>query len=176
MSAPAQTHEEKVLSSLLLVGVIVAGVAIVHEGPRFDNVIEGWNFFIIAFFAGALAGFLGWIRATGAAPALSFSAAHRNPWLAALVLGLAAAATASYLNRTFGAAGVRAVTAEIDAVSQGKGDRWHVTVKMPDGRYQRYLIPAETALALKNEQAVRMSIARGGLGFDYIASFEPARP
>ena len=175
MSEPARIHEERVLTSLLLAALVTAGVAMLREGPQFDNVMGGWSFFTIAFFAGALAGFLGWTRVSGATPTLRVSGAHRHPWLAALVLGLAFAAAASYLNRTFASPADRALTAEIDSVAEGKGDRWHVTVKTPDGRYQRYLISHEVAAALKNEKLVRMSIARGALGYDYIAGFEPLK-
>ncbi len=175
MNEPARIHEEKVLTSLLLAALVTAGVAIVREGPQFDNVIGGWSFFTIAFFTGALAGFLGWTRVSGATPTLRFSGARRHPWLAALVLGLAFTAAASYLNRTFAPPADRAITAEIDSVAEGKGDRWHVTVKTPDGRYQRYLISKDAAAALKNEKMVRLSIARGALGYDYISGFEPLR-
>lgn len=175
MNAPSKTHEERVLTSLLLVALITAGVALAREGPNFDNVIDGWNLFTIAFFSGALAGFLVWTRVSGVTPTFRLAGPHRNPWLAALVLGLACAAAASYLNRTFAAPAGRSITAELDAITEGKGGRWHVTVKMPDGRYQRYVIPQDAAAALKNEKMVRLSVARGALGYDYIAGFEPFR-
>src|SRR6185436_12773896 len=120
-------------------------------------------FFTIAFFAGALAGFLLWTRFAGSTPVLSFSGANRNPWLAALVLGFALAAAASYVNRTYAAPTDRAVSAEIDSVTEARGDRWNVTVKMPDGTYQRYVASPAVAATLKNEKAVRLSIARGAL-------------
>ncbi len=176
MSESDRTHADKVRTSLLLAALIVAGVVMVREGPHFDNVIDGWRFFIVAFFAGTLTGFLGWTRVSGDTPTLRFSGSHRNPWLAALILGLACAAAASYLNRTFAAPTERSLAGEIDSIAEGKGDRWHVTVKHPDGHYQRYLVPQSVALALKDEKQVRLGIARGGLGFDYIARFEPLKP
>ena len=175
MNAPSKTHEERVLTSLLLVALITAGVALAREGPNFDNVIDGWNLFTLAFFSGALAGFLVWTRVSGVTPTFKLAGSHRHPWLAALVLGLACSAAASYLNRTFASPAGRSITAEIDAITAGKGERWHVTVKMPDGRYQRYVIPQAAATALKNEKMVRLSVARGALGYDYIAKFEPFR-
>jgi hypothetical protein len=44
---------------------------------------------------------------------------------------------------------------------------------LPNGQTQRYLVTRDVAAALKNEQSVRLSVARGALGFDYIARFEP---
>jgi hypothetical protein len=173
MNAPTQSPTEKILIGAFTVALLTAGVVLVQEGPHFDNVIDGWRFFTIAFFSGALIGFIGWIQVFGVTPTLSFSGSHRHPWLAALVLAIAASAAASYLNRTFATPTDRSLTAEIDSVAEGKGDRWHVTVKSPDGLYQRYLISKDVAAALKNEKAVRLRIARGALGFDYIAGFEP---
>lgn len=175
MNEAVRKHEERVLTSLLLVALIVAGVLMVREGPQYDNVIDGWRFFLIAFFAGALAGFIAWTRVSGVTPTLSFAGPHRNPWLAALVLGLTFAATASYVNRTFASPAHRSITAEIDSVMEGKGDRWHVTVKMPEGYYPRYVIPENVATSLKKEPMVRLSIARGALGYDFVAGFEPAK-
>ena len=101
MNAPAGYPSERVLTSLLLAVLIIAGVALLREGPQFDNVIDGWRFFTLAFFSGALAGFLGWTRMFNVVPTLKLSGAHRHPWLAALALGLVCAAGASYFNRTF---------------------------------------------------------------------------
>ena len=176
MNDPARRHEARVLTSLLLVALIIAGVLLVREGPHFDNVIGGERFFVIAFFAGALAGFLLWTHFSVGTPAFSFSGTNRNPWLAALILGLMTASAVSYVNRTFASPAERAITAEIDSVAEGRGDRWHVTVKMPDGTYQRYLTSKEVAATLKNEKAARLDIARGALGYDFIAGFAPARP
>jgi hypothetical protein len=176
MNAPAPPRDEKALNGLLLAALFVAGLVLMREGPHFDNVIDGWPFFTSAFFAGTLIGFLVWTYSFGVTPSLKFSGSNRQPWLAALVLGLVATASASYINRTFAAPTDRAVTAEIDSIDEGKGNRWHVTVKTPDGRYQRYLISKEVADALKAGRQVRMSIARGALGFDFIAKFEPAPP
>jgi len=173
MNAPAQPRNEKALNGLLLAALFVAGLVLMREGPHFDNVIDGWPFFTSAFFAGTLIGFLCWTYTFGVTPSLKFAGANRLPWMAALVLGLVATATASYMNRTFAAPPDRAITADIDSIDEGKGNRWHVTVKSPDGRYQRYLISQETADALKKGSMVRMSIAHGALGFDFIARFEP---
>jgi hypothetical protein len=174
MNAPAPPRDEKVLNGLLLAALFIAGVVLVREGPHFDNVIDGWPFFTSAFVAGTLLGFLVWTYSFGTTPTLKFTGSYRQPWLAALVLGLVATATASYINRTFAAPPDRTITAAIDSVEEGKGNRWHVTVKTPDGRYQRYLISKEVADALKKERQVRIGIARGALGFDFMARFEPA--
>jgi uncharacterized membrane protein len=175
MNAPAQNETVPALTGLFTVTLLTAGVALVQEGPHYDNVIDGWGFFTIAFFTGALVGFLGWTRASGITPAFKFSGAHRYPWLAAMVLALAVAAAASYFNRTFSTPTERSITGEIHSVEEGKGERWHVTVIMPNGLPHRYLIPKDAAAALKNAKEVRMSVARGALGLDYIARFEPAK-
>ena len=49
-------------------------------------------------------------------------------------------------------------------------------MNVDDGRRERYLITEQTALQLKDAKAVRMRYARGVLGFDYIAEFEPIKP
>lgn len=175
MNAPDQAQTEKTLFALLVVGLVIAGTALMREGPHFDNVIEGWPFFIGSFLAGALTGYLGWTRAYGFTPLFKFSGANRHPWLAALALGLAFAAAASYLNRTYAMPTDRSITREIDSVAEGKADRWHVTVKIPDGHYQRYLISKDVATALKNATEVRLSVARGLLGFEFVSGFEPKR-
>ncbi len=175
MTAPAPTDSVPALTGLFTVALLTAGVALVQEGPHYDNVIEGWRFFTIAFFVGALVGFLGWTQASGITPAFRFSGPHRYPWLAAVVVALAVCAAASYFNRTFATATERSITGEIRSVEEGKGERWHVTVNTPDGLPQRYLISKDAATALKNEQEVRMTIARGALGFDFIARFEPSK-
>ena len=173
MNPPAQPRDEKALNGLLLAALFVSGLVLMREGPHFDNVIDGWPFFTSAFFAGTLIGFLCWTSTFGVTPSLKFSGSNRLPWMAALVLGLVATATASYVNRTLAAPADRAITADIDSIDEGKGNRWHVTTKTPDGRYQRYLISKDVADALKNAKKVRMSIARGALGFDFMAKFEP---
>jgi hypothetical protein len=175
MSAPVQPHDEKVLNGLLLAALFISGLVLMREGPHFDNVIDGWPFFTSSFFVGTLIGFLCWTYTFGVMPSFKFSGSNRHPWMAALVLGLVSTATASYINRTFAAPTDRAITADIDSIDPGKGNRWHVSVKMPDGRYQRYLISKEVADALKNEKRVRMSIAHGALGFDLMATFEPQK-
>jgi hypothetical protein len=175
MNSPNQVQSEKTRFAVLLVALVVSGLALMREGPHFDNVIEGWPFFIGSFLAGALTGYLGWTRAYGFTPLFKLSGANRHPWLAALALGLAFSAAGSYLNRTYAVPTDRSIAGEIDSVAEGKGDRWHVTVKMPDGRYQRYLISKDVAAALKNEHEVRLNVAHGLLGFDYIAGFEPLK-
>jgi hypothetical protein len=175
MNSPAQTNTEPALVGLFTVALLTAGVALVQEGPHYDNVIDGWRFFTMAFFTGALVGFLGWTQAFRITPTFKFSGPHRYPWLAAVVLALAASAAASYFNRTFAQPTERSITGEIRSVEEGKGDRWHVTVNMPDGPPQRYLISKDAATALKGEKEVRLGIARGALGFDFIARFEPFR-
>ena len=172
MKPSAQPREEKVLNALLLGALFVAGVVMVREGGHFDNVVDGWPFFTSAFFAGTLMGFLVWTYSFGGTPTLKFSGSYRHPWLAALILGLVATSTASYINRTFAAPPDRAITAAIDSVAEGKGTRWHVTVQTQDGRFQRYLISKEVADSLKNAKTVRIGIARGALGFDFVAKFE----
>ncbi len=173
MSEPAPPRDEKVLNGLLLAALFLAGVVLVREGPHFDNVVDGWPFFTSAFVAGTLIGFLVWTYSFGTTPTLRFSGVYRQPWLAALVVGLMLTATASYINRTFAAPPDRTITAAIDSVTEGKGDRWHVTVKTADGRYPRYLISKEVADTLKKSTMVRMSVARGALGFDFMVKFEP---
>ena len=175
MSEPAPSRDDKALNGLLLAALFISGVLMVREGPHFDNVIDGWPFFTGAFFTGTLLGFLCWSYSFGVAPTLKFSGSYRLPWLAALVMGLLTTVSVSYINRTFAAPPDRTVTAAIDIVDEGKGDRWHLTVKNPDGRYQRYLISKPVADELKNAKMVRMSIARGALGFDLIAKFEPQK-
>jgi hypothetical protein len=175
MNAPSQTNAVPALTGLFTVALLTAGVALVQEGPHYDNVIDGWRFFTIAFFTGALVGFLGWTQAFGITPTLKFSGSHRYPWLAAVVLAVAASAAASYFNRTFTTPTDRSITGEIHSVEEGKGDRWHVTVNMPNGLQQRYLISKDAATALKNAKEVRLRIARGALGYDYIVGFEPLK-
>ena len=101
---------------------------------------------------------------------------HRYPWLAAMVVALAAATAASYFNRTFSTPTDRSITGEIRSIEEGKGDRWHVTVEMPGGLPQRYLISKDAATALKDAKQVRLGISRGALGFEFVARFEPAKP
>jgi len=96
-------------------------------------------------------------------------------WLAALVMGLVTTVSVSYINRTFAAPAYRTITAPIEFVEEGKADRWYVAVTTPDGRYQRHLITKQVAEALKNEKMVRISVARGALGFDLMTKFEPQR-
>ena len=171
----AQAREERTLNALLLAGIFIAGVVLVREGPHFDNVIDGWPFFTGAFFAGTLLGFLSWSYNFGIKPTLKFSGSYRQPWLAALLMGLITTSSVSYINRTFATPPERTITAEIQIVDEGKGDRWHLTVKTPEGRYQRYLVSKAVADQLKNEKMVRMGVGRGALGFDLITQFEPQK-
>jgi hypothetical protein len=173
MNAPSENGTVPALTGLFTVALLAAGVALLQEGPHYDNVIDGWRFFSIAFFTGALVGFLGWTQAAGITPTLRFSGSHRYPWLAAVVLAVAASAAASYFNRTFATPTDRSITGEIDLVEAGKGDRWYVTVNVPNRLQQRYLISKDEAAKLKNAKDVRLRIARGALGYDYIAGFEP---
>jgi len=172
----ARLPEEKTVNALLLAALVMAGLVFVREGPHFDNVIEGWRFFTSALFSGMIVGFVGWTLGFGVTPQFSFSGAHRQPWLAALVVAIAAASAASYLNRSFATSAGPAIAAEIESLEEGRGDRWHITVKLPDGSHQRYVIPKDTAAALQGEKAVRLAVAHGMLGFDYIAGFEPIKP
>ena len=175
MSVAPPSRDEKALNGLLLAALFISGILMVREGPHFDNVIDGWPFFTGAFFIGTLLGFVCWSFTFGVAPSLKFTGSYRQPWLAALVMGLVTTVSVSYINRTFAAPPDRTITAEIDIVDEGKGDRWHLSVKMPDGRYQRYLISKPVAEALKNEKMVRIGIARGALGFDLMTKFEPQK-
>ena len=175
MSVAVTSRDEKSLNGLLLAALFIAGILMVREWPHFDNVIDGWPFFTGAFFIGTLLGFAGWSFTFGVTPSLKFTGGYRQPWLAALVMGLLTTVSVSYINRTFAAPPDRTITAEINIVDEGKGDRWHLSVKMSDGRYQRYFISKPVAEALKNEKMVRISIARGALGFDLMAKFEPQK-
>jgi hypothetical protein len=175
VNAPDAKQSEQARFGLLIVALLISGAALLREGPHFDNVLEGWHFFTITFFAGALVGYFGWTRAFGFTPMFRFGGANRHPWMAALALGLACTAAASYFNRSLASPAYRSFTAAIDSVKEGKGDRWHLTAQLPNGQTQRYLVSRDVAEALKNEQSVRLSVARGALGFDYIAGFEPVR-
>ena len=175
MSVALPSRDEKALNGLLLAALFISGILMVREGPHFDNVIDGWPFFTGAFFIGTLLGFAGWSFTFGVAPSLKFTGGYRQPWLAALIMGLVTTVSVSYINRTFAAPPDRTITAEIDIVDEGKGDRWHLSVKTPDGRYQRYLISKPVAESLKSERMVRMGIARGALGFDLVTKFEPQK-
>ena len=86
MSEPTREQKDKILFGLLMAALLVSAVALLREGPYLDNMTDGGRFFLFAFFAGMLIGFIGWTRATGVAPVLSFSGANRHPWIAALVL------------------------------------------------------------------------------------------
>ena len=72
MSEPTPRPDEKILTSLLLAVVILAAVALMKEGPQYDNVLESWRFFNTAFFTGALVGFLGWTQTFRIVPTLSY--------------------------------------------------------------------------------------------------------
>ena len=168
----ASPREERIVNTLLLGGIFVAGIVLVREGPYFDNVLDGWPFFTGAFFLGMLLGFVSWSYSFQIKPTLKFSGPYRQPWLSALLMGLVTTVSVSYINRTFAAPADRTMTAEIEGVEEGKGERWHLVVKKPDGSYHRYLISKPVADQLKNEKMVRMGVARGALGFDLITKFE----
>ena len=176
MTEVDRAHSERVLTSLLLMGVVLAGVALTREGGHFDNTTGGERLFTIALLAGALTGFLGWTRYTGVTPALSLSGPMRQLWLATVLAALVGAGGASYVNRKFATLTDRSRVAAIDSVQEGKGIRWYVVVSAADGGRERYLITEQTAARLKDAKTVRMRYARGALGFDYIAEFEPVRP
>jgi hypothetical protein len=175
MNAPAAPPDGKALNGVLLVALFAGGIALVREGPHFDTVLNGWVFFAGTFTAGLLGGYTGWTLTFGLAPKLKFSGVHRQPLLAALAFGLIAAVMASTLNRVYASATDRAIVAPIDTIAEGKAERWYLTVKMPDGSYHRYRITKDVAADLKNERTVRLGIAHGMLGFDYIARFERAQ-
>jgi hypothetical protein len=173
MTDADRAHSERVLTALLLAGVVLAGVALAREGVHFDNTISGERLFTTALFAGGIVGFLGWTRYTGITPTLSLSGPARQLWLATILAALVSTTAVSYVNRTFATLTERSRVAAIDSILEGKGTRWHVVVRADDGGRERYLITEQTAAQLKNAKAVRMRYARGALGFDYIAEFEP---
>jgi hypothetical protein len=174
MAAPTNTPRDKKLNGLLLGALVLAGVALVREGPYYDNVIDGWRFFTLAFFAGALVGFIGWTQAFKLTPAFRLAGAYRQPWLAALCAGIIACTVASWLNRGFTTPTDQVLIGEVDVVEEGRGDRWHVGVKLPDGRFERYLIDREAAEVLKSAKAVRINVVRGMFGFEVLTGFVPA--
>ncbi len=172
---PTGRPDEKVLTSLLLAAVIIAAVALMREGPQFDNVLEGWRFFNTAFFTGTLVGFLGWTQTFRIVPTLSLKPVDRQPWIAAFALGLIFTVGGSWINRSYTTPTGRALVAEIDMLKEIRDDRWQLSVKHADGSYQRYQITKDTAAALQNQNAVRMEIGRGALGFDLVTRFDVNR-
>ncbi len=172
MSEPAPRADEKVLTSLLLATVILAAVALMREGPQYDNVLEGWRFFNTAFFTGTLIGFLGWTQTFRIVPTLSLKPADRQPWIAAFALGLVFTVGGSWLNRSYTTPTGRVMVAEIDTLKEIKDDRWQLSVKHSDGSYQRYQITKAAADTLQKQNSVRMDVGRGALGFDLITRFE----
>ena len=173
MSEPAPRPDEKVLTSLLLAVVILAAVALMREGPQYDNVLESWRFFNTAFFTGALIGFLGWTQTFHIVPTLSLKPADRQPWIAAFALGLVFTVGGVWINRQSVTPTGRSIVAEIDTLKEVKDDRWQLSVKHSDGFYQRYQITKPAAEALTKQKSVRMEISRGALGFELITRFEP---
>ena len=170
-----QANRERMITTLLLMALVLVGVILVREGVHYDNMPGGDRLFIIALCTGAILGFVGWTRYTGITPALSFSGPQRQLWLATGVAALLAVILASYVNRTFATPTDRSRVAAIDSVREGRGTRWHVIVKGAAGGYdERYSITEQAAQRLKDAKAVRMHYARGILGFDFIAEFEPA--
>ena len=174
MGTPTVAQRDKTLNGLLLVALIIAGLALVREGPHYNNVIDGWRFFTLAFFAGGLAGFIGWTQAFKLTPAFRLAGAYRQPWLAALVAAILTCTAASWLNRGFTTPTDKVVIGEVDVVEEGKGDRWHIGVKLPDGRFERYLLGKDAAEALKDAKSVRISVVRGLFGFEVLTDFAPA--
>lgn len=176
MTDADRAHSERVLTALLLMFFVLAGVALMREGVHFGNTIGGERLFTTALLAGAIVGFVGWTRYTGITPTLSLSGSSRRLWLATALAALLSTAGASYVNRTFATLTERSRVAAIDSIVEGKGTRWYVVVSATDGGRERFLIAERTAAQLKNAKAVRMRYARGALGFDYIAEFEPIQP
>ncbi len=170
-----RAHSERVFMSLLLMFFVLAGVALMREGPHFDNTTGGDRLFMGALFAGAIAGFAGWTRYTGSKP-FSLSGPSRQLWLVTVLAALLSATAASYVNRTFATLTERSTVAAIESIQEGKGSRWYVVVRAADGGSVSYLIKEQTAAQLKDAKSVRMRYARGVLGFDYIAEFEPVQP
>lgn len=171
-----RAHAQRIVTSLLLAFAVFAGVLLMREGVHFDNTVEGGRLFTIALSAGAITGFAVWTRHTGITPALSFSGPMIQLWLATLLVALVAAAAACFINRTFATLTDQWKVAPLDSIQEGRGARWHLVVTAPDGGRERHFISEQTAVQLKDAAAVRMRYARGALGFDYIAAFEPAKP
>lgn len=176
MSAPAVRPDEKVLTGLLLAMVILGGVGLLQEGPLYDNVLDSWRFFNTAFFSGALVGFLGWTQTFRIVPTLSLKPEHRQPWIAAVAAALLFTVGGSWLNRSYTTPAGRSIVGEIDSLREGKGERWQMWVKLPDGNFQRFQIGKDAAAALANESRVSMEVARGALGFELVTRFAPVKP
>lgn len=179
-SAPAPeidpVHSARVITSLLLMFVVLAGIFLMREGAYFDNTADGERLFLIAFLGGAIAGFAGWTRLTGITPALSMSVPMRQLWLATVLGALVCTIGASWLNRTFATPTGQSRTMEIVSVTEGRAGRWHVIVRAADDGRERYVIPERIVPQLKEAKRVRMGYARGLLGFDYVGEFEPVMP
>jgi hypothetical protein len=174
-AAQQQQHEQRVIGTLLFGALILAALMLMAEGPHFDNILESWRFFSIMFFSGALAGFVGWTQTFRIEPSFGLSPKERQPWVAALVLGLMFVSAGSFLNRKFATPTGRTVTLEVDSVVQSKQDRWHLMVRLPDGYRQRYLVSQEEAAALKEAPAAQLTVSRGVLSFEFFSKFEPKR-
>src|SRR5262245_62162708 len=175
MGEADHVRSERMGATLLLMLVVFAGVLLSREGVPYATPVGGERLFTISLLTGAIVGFVGSTRLTGITPTLALWGPSRQLWLATILGGLLGAAGACYVNRTLATLTNRTTVAEIEAVVSGKGSRWHIVVKTPEGGQQRYLIAEPAALRLKDAKAVRMRYARGALGFDYIAQFEPAR-
>ena len=175
MSEPAPRPDEKVLSGLLLGVVVLCGVGLLQEGPMYDNVLDGWRFFNTAFFTGALVGFLGWTQTFRIVPTLSLKPEHRQPWIAAVAAALIFTVGGSWLNRSFTTPAGRSIVGQIDSLREGKGERWQMWVKLPDGNFQRFQIGKDAAAALMNQSQVQMEVSRGAIGFDLVTRFEPVK-
>jgi len=172
MSTRSAKAEDRSINTLLLGALILTGLVMMREGPYIDNMLQGWRFFITAFFTGAIAGFVGWMQTFGIVPSFSFNAESRRLWMAALTCALAFAGIGSYLNRTFAGPTGRTISVEVDSVNQSK-DRSRVTVKMPDGEYRRYVIDKETTVTFKAQAPAQLVIARGALGVEFVAGIQP---
>ena len=175
MADADRAHSERVLTSLLLMFFVLAAIALIREGGHFDNTVGAERLVTIAFFSGGILGFALWTHCTGVTPAFSLSGPSRQLWLATALAALFAMAGASYVNRTFATLTERSRVVAIDSIREGRGNRWHVVVSAADGRLERYLITERAAAQLKDATAVRLRYARGVLGFDYIAQFEPVQ-
>lgn len=173
MTEVDRAHSERVITSLLLMFFVLAGIALMREGVHFDNTTGGERLFTIALFSGGIIGFAGWTRYTGITPTFSLSGPVRQLWLVTALAALLSATAASYVNRTFATLTERSRVAAIDSIEEGRGGRWHVVVAGADGARERYLITEESAAQLKGAKTVRMRYASGALGYDYIAKFEP---
>jgi hypothetical protein len=172
MSTSTANAQDRSTNTLLLGALILAGLVMMREGPYIDNILQGWRFFVMAFFTGAIAGFVGWTQTFGIVPSFSLSGQNRQAWVAALTCALAFAGAGSYLNRTFSTPTDRTISVQVDAVNDSK-DRARITVKMPDGEYRRYIFDKDAATTVKPQTTAQLAIARGALGIEFVAGIKP---